>query len=155
MKRVLELVTDIRERHPSITDRNVIGHVDIAFKEGHRVDPGPVFPWKFLAQNGHGLWPSVDEASFDNPETLAKLGDCGDKVLQLRADMVEYGYGLDSKTNICFDMDLGYAVRAFNFHFHQSKGSKWGEWDEASEAVLQDVLTQVRPSSSLITLEVN
>ena len=42
--------------HYSISPLNILGHQDIA--PSRKLDPGPQFPWKMLAQMGFGLWPS-------------------------------------------------------------------------------------------------
>lgn len=54
---VVELVRDIVRRH-RIPPERVLGHSDIA--PGRKPDPGPLFPWKRLADEGLALWP--DEA---------------------------------------------------------------------------------------------
>jgi len=55
---VVELVRDIVKRHQIRPDR-VLGHSDIAPQR--KVDPGPLFPWKRLADEGLVPWPK-DEA---------------------------------------------------------------------------------------------
>ena len=144
MYKVLELVTDIWSRHPKITNRNIIAHADIGFQAGRWIDPGPLFDWKLLAENGHGMWPRIDEAADLNPTTLYKLGDCHDQIMKLRKDLILYGYNVAETGNWCYTEDLGYAVRAFNFHFHQSKANDWGEWDSTAEKLLQDLLAQIK-----------
>lgn len=54
---VVALVRDIVKRHQIRPDR-VLGHSDIAPQR--KVDPGPLFPWKRLADEGLVRWP--DEA---------------------------------------------------------------------------------------------
>jgi N-acetylmuramoyl-L-alanine amidase len=54
---VVALVRDIVKRH-RIPPERVLGHSDIA--PGRKPDPGPLFPWKRLADEGLALWP--DEA---------------------------------------------------------------------------------------------
>ena len=50
---LLNLLTDLQTRH-KIRAANVVGHADVA--PGRKVDPGPYFPWRRLAQAGFGLW---------------------------------------------------------------------------------------------------
>ena len=50
---VIDLVGDIRSRW-TIDDDRIVGHSDVA--PGRKDDPGELFPWKRLAEAGHGLW---------------------------------------------------------------------------------------------------
>ena len=54
MDEVIALVRDIQKRHNVRPDR-IIGHADIA--PGRKQDPGPMFPWKQLADAGLIPWP--------------------------------------------------------------------------------------------------
>lgn len=53
---VIRLVKDIVARH-RIRPEFVLGHADIA--PGRKQDPGPMFPWKQLAEAGIILWPDA------------------------------------------------------------------------------------------------
>jgi len=55
---VIQLSKDILARHP-IPSRNVVGHSDVAPRR--KQDPGELFPWQKLAQNGIGIWFSADK----------------------------------------------------------------------------------------------
>lgn len=54
---VITLLHDIVSRH-QIKPHNIVGHSDIAPQR--KVDPGPLFPWKRLADEGLGRWYSED-----------------------------------------------------------------------------------------------
>ena len=51
---VIALVRDIQKRH-QVRPERIIGHADIA--PGRKQDPGPLFPWKQLADAGLIPWP--------------------------------------------------------------------------------------------------
>jgi len=71
MAAVLELCAGILRRHP-IPDRNVVAHSDIA--PDRKQDPGELFPWGRLAENGVGLWSDETMAPGDIAEDLAQIG---------------------------------------------------------------------------------
>lgn len=78
MNSLISLSVDILSRHP-ISPRNVIGHSDIA--PGRKQDPGHLFDWQKLADNGIGLWPGYGEViSLDLlPRMLKQIGyEAGD-----------------------------------------------------------------------------
>ena len=56
LRAVIELVQDIVRRHKIRPDR-IVGHSDIAPQR--KVDPGPKFPWKRLADVGLIPWPDA------------------------------------------------------------------------------------------------
>lgn len=53
---VIDLCRDIMPRH-DIDPEYVLGHSDIA--PARKSDPGELFPWARLAQEGVGIWPDV------------------------------------------------------------------------------------------------
>ena len=80
---VIALTADIRSRW-SITDARIIAHSDMA--PDRKEDPGELFPWKRLAQAGHGLW--FEPAA----ERIAALGgflQVGDGPVARRAGIAE------------------------------------------------------------------
>jgi len=70
MAAVCDLCLDILARHP-IPARNVVGHSDIA--PDRKQDPGELFDWEGLAQNGVGLWPNPTDAPVP-PDALFRIG---------------------------------------------------------------------------------
>ena len=57
---VIQLSKDIVARH-GIAPGHVLGHADIA--PGRKQDPGPMFPWKQLADAGLVPWPDADQVA--------------------------------------------------------------------------------------------
>lgn len=72
---LLRLLDDLSRRH-GIPRAQVIGHADMA--PTRRRDPGPLFPWKQLANAGFGTWPATDAGPvpehFDPMLALRLLG---------------------------------------------------------------------------------
>ena len=65
MDLVMELVKDIVKRH-EIRPERIVGHSDIAPQR--KVDPGPRFPWKRLADAGLIAWPDAKTVADRLPE---------------------------------------------------------------------------------------
>lgn len=72
MAAVADLCLEILGRH-SIPARNVVGHSDVA--PDRKQDPGELFDWQGLAENGIGLWPAAEGPAEGDP--LALLGRIG------------------------------------------------------------------------------
>jgi N-acetyl-anhydromuramyl-L-alanine amidase AmpD len=132
---VIDLCKDILARNPEIDPVDVIAHGDIA--SNRRVDPGPLFPWKRLYENGIGAWyddETVERYRLDlakNPREIDFL----QRALNL------YGYDLDiSGEN---DVRSRFAVRAFQIHFRPEKYD--GMFDQETAAILLALLEKYRP----------
>ena len=93
-----------------IKDVNIIAHSDIAPER--KKDPGELFDWKLLAENGLGLWPKG--AVFSTSD--AKLN--------------ELGYRQHNEASIT----------AFQRHWRQSKVD--GQWDDECCGILENLLKQ-------------
>ncbi|MBI1198348.1 MAG: N-acetylmuramoyl-L-alanine amidase [Phenylobacterium sp.] len=109
---VIELVGDIRGRW-MIEDRDIVGHADVA--PARKEDPGELFPWKRLAEAGHGLWVETDAA----PGAPIGEGEEGAAVFALQAGFTRLGYDLPPSGK--FDADTAAVVRAFQRHWRQEK----------------------------------
>ncbi|MFN7901570.1 MAG: N-acetylmuramoyl-L-alanine amidase [Holosporales bacterium] len=66
---LLELLQDITQRH-TIPAHHIIAHSDLA--PARKQDPGELFPWKYLANKGFGLWPD-DRTPPGDPNALISL----------------------------------------------------------------------------------
>lgn len=105
---VIALVTDIRTRW-DIEDRDIIGHSDIA--PDRKDDPGELFPWKRLAEAGHGIWAEWPPA----PGAPISEGEEGAAVFALQAGLTRLGFDLPPSGR--FDAATTVAVRAFQRHW--------------------------------------
>lgn len=101
---LLVLLADLTERL-NIPRTQVVGHEDVA--PTRKIDPGPLFPWKRLADAGYGRWPHGElvapPAGFDAWAALAQVG-----------------YALD---------DRGAALHAFHNHFRGGEGDALDDTD--------------------------
>ena len=84
---LLKLLDDLTTRL-RIPKSQVIGHSDLA--PTRKVDPGPHFPWKRLADAGYGRWPqdtaSAPPPGFDGWAAMAAFGyPLADRAAALRA----------------------------------------------------------------------
>jgi N-acetylmuramoyl-L-alanine amidase len=90
---LIPLVRDIVTRH-HITPDNVLGHSDIA--PLRKQDPGPMFPWKQLADAGLVAWPDATRVAAVTPIFQTQLPDAAWYQKKLAA----WGYGLLQSGNL-------------------------------------------------------
>jgi len=109
---VIGLIADIRRRW-SIDDDRIVGHSDVA--PDRKDDPGELFPWKRLAQAGHGLWAEPAAA----PGAPLGEGEEGAGVFALQAGLTRLGY--DSAPSGRFDAHTSAVVRAFQRHWRPER----------------------------------
>lgn len=69
---LIRLVRDIVERHQIAPDR-ILGHSDIAPQR--KIDPGPLFPWRALADAGLIRWPEADRVAAHQARYQSALPD--------------------------------------------------------------------------------
>ncbi len=105
---VIALLSDIRERW-DVPDGRILAHSDVA--PARKEDPGELFPWRRLAQAGHGFWFEPEAA----PGADLTIGDNGPGVFVLQAGLHRLGYEpLPSGT---YDEATATVVRAFQRHW--------------------------------------
>lgn len=109
---VTDLIADIRTRW-SIEDGDIVGHSDVA--PTRKVDPGELFPWKRLAEAGHGLWAEAPAP----PGAPIGEGEEGAAVFALQAGLTRLGYDLPPSGR--FDADTTTVVRAFQRHWRPER----------------------------------
>lgn len=109
---VIALLADIRGRW-TVEDGRILGHSDVA--PARKQDPGELFPWKRLAEAGHGVWADADPA----PGESLKEGDEGVGVFALQAGLTRLGY--DCAPSGRFDQATREVVTAFQRHWVQSR----------------------------------
>ena len=109
---VIGVLDAIRGRW-DIPDHRILGHSDIAPER--KEDPGERFPWKTLAEHGHGLWVTPDmppEGTMGPP-----LGpeDTGLGVFSLQAALGKLGYNILAGGP--YDAETATIVTAFQRHW--------------------------------------
>jgi N-acetylmuramoyl-L-alanine amidase len=109
---LVDLLDDIRSRW-EIADARIVGHSDVA--PDRKDDPGELFPWKHLAEEGHGLWIEAAAA----PGAPLGLGDQGAGVFALQAGLTRLGY--DSAPSGKYDEHTQTIVRAFQRHWRPAR----------------------------------
>lgn len=105
---VIGLLDAIRSRW-TIPDARILGHSDVA--PARKEDPGELFPWRRLAEAGHGLW--VDPAPA--PGVPLSIGDDGLGVFALQAGLTRLGY--DNAPSGQYDEQTATNIRAFQRHW--------------------------------------
>ncbi len=133
MDAVLALSLDILSRH-KVPKRNIIGHSDVA--PLRKKDPGELFDWRFLAENGVGTWPIVEGVR--NPEkVLAVFGDDNDSVLNIQEKLSNYGYHL--KKDGYYGEKTEDTIVAFKRHFIQDDMNAF--WNSRAMATIDALLS--------------
>lgn len=112
----------------------MIEHSDIA--PGRKWDPGPLFPWKKLADQGIGAW--HDEVRVQQLENELKGQEID--IRSLQQDLNKYGYKLEETGR--FDEQTKAVVRTFQMHFRPK--SFLGEPDIETLAILKSLIEKYR-----------
>lgn len=109
---LIRLLDDVRSRW-DVPNGRIVGHSDIA--PNRKVDPGELFPWKRLAQAGHGLWAEPPAS----PGPPLSEGEEGTGVFALQAGLTRLGY--DSAPSGVFDAETKAVVAAFQRHWRPER----------------------------------
>jgi N-acetylmuramoyl-L-alanine amidase len=128
---IKRLAADVIARY-DIAPINVLGHSDIA--PSRKSDPGPLFPWKELAEAGIGAWPDAATVSRylagrDPHQPVDNLG-------LLQAQLRQYGY--EAPLTGMLDAPTVQVLIAFQMHFRPSDYS--GVADVETGAIIAALL---------------
>jgi N-acetylmuramoyl-L-alanine amidase len=129
---LLELVGGIRGRW-SVPDGRILAHSDVA--PDRKLDPGELFPWKRLAEAGHGLWAEPDPA----PGASLAPGEESTAVFALQAGLMRLGY--DCAPSGVYDEATATTVSAFQRHWRPARvdGAADGETRARLIALLRSI----------------
>ena len=126
---LIPLAKDIIARY-DIQPQNVVAHADIAPQR--KEDPGPLFPWRELAQQGIGAWPDPARVAFYlNGQPPHQPVD-REALLELLA---RYGYEVPEKAT---DKEKSRIISAFQMHFRPDLYS--GVSDRETMAIIEALL---------------
>ncbi len=101
---LIELAQGVLARH-AIPAQRVLAHSDVAPER--KTDPGELFPWQRLAENGIGLWPVARSSQSERRVTGGT---------EFAAALARFGYGVPPAV----DIPLEAVVAAFQRHFRPS-----------------------------------
>jgi N-acetylmuramoyl-L-alanine amidase len=106
---IIDLAKDIKNRY-KINPLCVVGHSDIGI--GRKSDPGPLFPWKKLAENGVGAWATPNEIENEIQNINNKIqGNISKLVVQSRL----YEFGYDIKKPKVSDPSVSAKLKEFGY----------------------------------------
>src|SRR5258708_30118168 len=129
---VIKLIKDIVARHEIRPDR-IVGHNDIAPQR--KVDPGPKFPWKRLADEGIIPWPDAVAVSRRRAEFEAHLPD----VEWFQQNLAKHGFAVPLNGEL--DLATRNVLIAFQMKY---RPARFDGTPDAETAALLDVLVNPR-----------
>lgn len=118
---LIKLCKSIMHRY-QIPAQNVLGHSDIA--PGRKVDPGPLFPWQKLSEQGIGIW-------------WKNLQPCANYTIEdLQKKLHTLGYDIEITGEQ--DEQTAKVIASFQMHFQQNNIS--GIANEQTMQILNSLL---------------
>lgn len=126
VRSLVVLLKDISKRN-GIEPRNIIGHSDIA--PMRKLDPGPLFPWKRLADEGLGIWPDAQAVARYQAQYTGQLPSIG----WFQEELARLGYPTPQTGEL--DVATRNVLAAFQMRFRASLFD--GTPDAQSAAILQ------------------
>ncbi|MDL4913360.1 MAG: N-acetylmuramoyl-L-alanine amidase [Enterobacterales bacterium endosymbiont of Blomia tropicalis] len=102
------LVKEVAQRY-GIRPENIVGHSDIAPQR--KQDPGPRFPWQYLAQQGVGAWPDASRVQHFLAGQTPRARVPVEKIMDL---LQRYGYPVTPEMTPGQQQTV---IAAFQMHF--------------------------------------
>ena len=133
ISQLIRLLKDIQQRHDLPID-SIIGHSDIAPQR--KVDPGPLFPWKRLADAGLISWPDAQAVALQQQQFEQTLPD----ILWFQQQLARHGFAIELSG--VDDEQTRNVLAAFQMKYRPARFA--GVPDAESAAILQ-VLNQTEP----------
>jgi N-acetyl-anhydromuramyl-L-alanine amidase AmpD len=106
---LITLIKDILARYPELDPIDIVGHSDIAIMR--KSDPGPLFPWQRLYNEGIGPWPDDEIVA----KYMRLFSGSRPAVESVQLALSTLGYEIEL-TGIV-DTQTQFTVRAFQLHF--------------------------------------
>ncbi|GGC61059.1 N-acetylmuramoyl-L-alanine amidase [Undibacterium terreum] len=131
--KLIPLIKDIVARH-KIKPENILGHQEIAPQR--KPDPGPLFPWKQLADAGLIPWPYADQVATLQAGYEQQLPD----ITWFQKKLAQHGY-LTPQTGVLDDATRNVLI-AFQARYRPAKFD--GHPDAESAAILQVLTTTAK-----------
>ncbi|QGZ28889.1 N-acetylmuramoyl-L-alanine amidase [Stutzerimonas stutzeri] len=127
---LIVLLKDIMQRH-GLKPGAIVGHSDIAPQR--KVDPGPLFPWKRLADAGLVPWPDAAVVARQRSAFALQLPD----VAWFQAQLVRQGYKVPEHGHL--DLETRNVIAAFQMKYRPTRFD--GEPDAETAAILAALAT--------------
>lgn len=122
----------------NISPANILGHSDIAPQR--KQDPGPLFPWKQLADAGLLQWPDATRVAARLPRFDEQLPD----VAWFQRGLAQHGYAVP-QTGV-LDQETRNVLVVFQSKYRQAR---FDGVPDAETAAILDVLTSKDPATIL------
>jgi len=126
VRSLILLLKDIAKRN-DIQPRHIIGHSDIA--PLRKLDPGPMFPWKRLADEGLGVWPEARAVV----QQQARFAVNPPSATWYQQQLARFGYAVPQTGE--FDVATRHVIAAFQMRFRPQRFD--GQPDAQTAAMLQ------------------
>lgn len=128
---LIVLLKDIMQRH-GLKPGAIVGHSDIAPQR--KVDPGPLFPWKRLADAGLIRWPDAATVAHQRSLFATNLPD----VAWFQAQLAKQGYKVPGHGHL--DLETRNVIAAFQMKYRPARFD--GEPDAETAAILAALAVQ-------------